>query len=76
MLYIYRRTPMPKWDFKKVAKQFIEIALWHECSPVNLLHIFRTYFPKNTFGKLLLKLRMLLKTISDAVWFVYNFIEK
>ena len=24
---------------------FIEIAFWHECSPVNLLHIFRTPFP-------------------------------
>ena len=28
--------------------QFIELALWHGCSPVNLLHIFRTPFPKNT----------------------------
>ena len=40
---IYRRTPMPKCDLN-----FIEIALRHECSPVNLLHIFRTPFPKNT----------------------------
>ena len=32
---------------------FIEIRLWHGCSPVNLLHIFRTSFPKNTFGRLL-----------------------
>ena len=29
---------------------FIEIALWHGCSPVNLLHIFRTPFPRNTSG--------------------------
>ena len=35
---------------------FIEIALRHGCSPVNLLHIFRTPFPKNTFGWLLLDL--------------------
>ena len=41
---IYRRTPMPKYDFNKVAKQ---IALWHGSSPVNLLHIFRTPFPEN-----------------------------
>ena len=27
---------------------FIEIALRHGCSPVNLLHNFRTPFPKNT----------------------------
>ena len=27
-------------------------ALQHGCSPVNLLHIFRTPFPKKTFGEL------------------------
>ena len=32
----------------------IEIALRHGCSPVNLLHIFRTPFYKNTSGGLLL----------------------
>ena len=37
MQQIYRRTPMPKCDFNKVAKQsdFIEFKLRHECSPVN-----------------------------------------
>ena len=33
---------------------FIEIALRHGCSPVNLLHICRTSFSKNAFGGLLL----------------------
>ena len=33
----------------------IEIKLRHWCSPVNLLHIFRTPFSKNTCGRLLLK---------------------
>ena len=33
----------------KLLCNFIEIALWHGCSPVNLLHIFRTTFYKNTF---------------------------
>ena len=33
---------------------FFEITLWHRCSPVYLLHIFRTPFPKNTYGRLLL----------------------
>ena len=33
---------------------FIEITLRHGCSPVNLLHIFRTPFFKNTSGWLLL----------------------
>ena len=40
MQQIYSRTPMPKCDFKKIVKQ--------RCSPVNVLHIFRTPFPKNT----------------------------
>ena len=31
---------------------FIKITLWHECSPVNLLHIFRARFTKNTFRRL------------------------
>ena len=35
---------------------FIEIALRHGCSRVNLLHIFRTPFPTNTFEGLLLQL--------------------
>ena len=39
----------------KLHSNFIEIALWHGCSRVNLLHIFRTLFPKNTCGWLLLK---------------------
>ena len=33
---------------------FIEIALQHGCSPVNLLRISRTPFPKNTSEGLLL----------------------
>ena len=32
---------MPKCDFNKVASNF---ALWHGCSPVNLLHIIRSPF--------------------------------
>ena len=36
---------------------FVEIALWHGCS-VNLLHIFRTPFPKNTSGQLLLSIQL------------------
>ena len=54
---IYSRTPMLKCDFNKVASNFIEIALRHGCSPVNLLDIFRTLFPKNISGGLLLVAR-------------------
>ena len=38
----------------KFRSNIIEIALRHGCSPVNLLHIFRTPFLKNTSGRLLL----------------------
>ena len=40
----------------KLLCNFIEIALWHRCSPVNLLRIFRTPFPKNNCRGLLLKI--------------------
>ena len=38
----------------KLLCNFIEFAFWHGCSPVNLQHIFRTPFLKNTSGRLLL----------------------
>ena len=38
----------------KLQSNFIEITLGYVCSPVNLLHIFRTPFPKNSSGGLLL----------------------
>ena len=39
---------------RKLQSNFIEIALWHGYSSVNLLHIFRTLFYKNTSEWLLL----------------------
>ena len=41
----------------KLQRNFIEIALREGCFPVNLLPIFRTHFPKNISGWLLLKLQ-------------------
>ena len=37
-----------------MSSNFIEIIFRHGCSPVNLLHIFRTPFPRNTSMWLLL----------------------
>ena len=42
----------------KLFCNFIEISLRYGCSPVNLLHIFRTSFPKNTSEWLLLVFRI------------------
>ena len=44
-------TLMPKYDSNKVANHFTIITLWHGCSPVNLLHIFKTFFPTITSGE-------------------------
>ena len=39
-----------------LQNNFFEIKLRHRCSPVNLLHIFRTSFPTNTSRGLLLSI--------------------
>ena len=54
MQQIYRRTPIPKCDFNKVALQrcWNHTSTWR--SPVNLLHIFRAAFLKNTSAPLFL----------------------
>ena len=56
MQQIYSRTSMPYHSpiSIKVLCNFIEVALQFGCSPVNLLHIIRTSFTKNTYGGLLL----------------------
>ena len=68
MQQIYRRTPMSKCDFNKVASNFIEITRWHRCSPVNMLYIFRTSFHKNTFRGLLLLFVTKAKYFSKVIF--------
>ena len=41
----------------KLQSSFIEIIILHDCSSVNLLHIFRIPFPRSTSGRLLLNYR-------------------
>ena len=60
----YRRTPMSKSDFNKVARQ-LKITFQHGRSPVNLLHIFRIRFLKNTSGRVLL-------LIACDIWIVWE----
>ena len=43
----------------KLLCNFIEITFRHACSPVNLLRIFRTPFPKNTPGGLNLSVKFI-----------------
>ena len=51
---IYRRTPMLKCDFNKVALKLYWSRTLAWCSSVDFLHIFRTRFYKNTSVGLLL----------------------
>ena len=53
---IYRITPMSKFGFNKVALQLYWNSLQNGCSPVNILHNFRTPLSKNTSRGLLLRL--------------------
>ena len=64
MQQIYRRTIMPKCN---LLCNFIEITLRHSCSPVNLLHIFKTPFPKNTYEGLFLFGRKIALLYSFAI---------
>ena len=63
MQQIYRRSPMPK----------CEIALRHGCSPANLLNVFRTHFPRNTSGWLLLPILDIFQTTYMRVRPVSNY---
>ena len=59
----------PCWSVISITLlcNFIEIILRHECSPVNLLHIFRTPFLKNTSGWLSLKFNILMVSWTPKV---------
>ena len=61
MQQIYRKTPMPKFHFNS---NFIEMKLVYGCSPVNLLHIFKTPFAKNTYGGL----PLIVHWVYNLVW--------
>ena len=66
---IYRRITMPKCVHESRFK-IIEITLYW--NPINFLYIFRTPFPKNTSGWLLLKL-LLRFTVPEIYILNYNF---
>ena len=57
----------------KLFCSFIEIALRHGCSPANLLHTFRTPFPRKTSGWLFLEFICIVESgrLNDVI----NYIE-
>ena len=56
MQQIYSRNPCGSVISIKLQSNFIEITLRHGCSPVHLLHIFRTPLLNNISEWLLLDL--------------------
>ena len=65
-------------DFNKIAGNFIKISFWHGCFPVNLLHIFRTPFIKNTsrFGLDDLDIpKFLTKYFTNFTYFTGNILQ-
>ena len=71
MQEIYRRTTMPKCDKATLLKSHLSLGV---LSPVNLLHIFRTHFPKNTSGRLFLNLFCLTKRsiFTNLTFLLFN----
>ena len=53
-----------------------KIALRHWSSPVNLMHIFRTLFPRNTSGGLLLNEEVACNVLFSSVSKVQYALEK
>ena len=72
MQQIYGRTPMPKCDFKKVVLQLYWNCTGHRSSHVNLLHILRTPFSKNTSEWLLLGFIYIRNLLSVLLSFLYK----
>ena len=50
----------------KLHYNFLEITLRHGCSPVNLLHIFRKSFSRNTSEGLLLSLTIYINDLQSV----------
>ena len=53
----------------KLRTNFIEIALLHGCSAVNLLHIFRKPFPRHISGLLLLNFHIHIFRFATQHWY-------
>ena len=55
---------------------FIEMTLRHGCSSVNLLHVFRTPFTKNTSGRLLLHTDCLSSPKGSSIKYIRKIFRK
>ena len=60
----------------KLQSNFMEITLWHDCSPVNLLHIFQDNFSEEHLWRMLLKLEQLHDRYFTFKDFLRMFLKK
>ena len=63
---------MPNVISIKMQSNFVEIKLRHGCSPVNLLHFFKTSFFNSTSGGMLLKNLRRLRSLCKWNCFFIN----
>ena len=56
----------------KLQSNFIEIPLWHACSPVNVLNIFRTPFPKHTKNKKICVVLLAFQDLFDNMLYMLS----
>ena len=72
----WKYVEYPCWSVNsiKLLCNFIEIALRHGCTLVNLLHIFRTPIPGNTSGRLLLDIeRCIFQSGTEKYWWAKRY---
>ena len=60
----------------KLLCNFIEITHRYKCAPVNFLHIFRTPFPRNNSGWLLLNIWIIFLSVVFILNFYWDWIFK
>ena len=73
MQQIYMKTPCRSVISIKFQSNFIEITLRDGCSTVNLLHISRTTFSKNTSEGLLLSISPFFSIPHSSLFFSHSF---
>ena len=57
--------PFQSVNSVKLLRNFIEITLWHGCSPVNLMHIFCIPSQSNSYGEPIMKGTLIVIKLED-----------
>ena len=68
MHQIFRRTHMPNMISIKLSSTFNVMTLWHECSPVNLLHEEEDLWRAASDGNWLLRIALYIKFAGSYIY--------